>query len=171
MALKTMIENLNKARKAYEGQLAELGKNAQKAVAEFLAPLIPPGYAVKWTQYTPYFNDGDACTFSVHAPYIVSVDDEDSEGFGLAEAVEKYGKPDEERSYERRDWATNKTVTKTYTVHGFPKIDGWTKAKMKQLDDAWDELPEDLLESAFGDHVEAIVRADGTFEVNKYSHD
>lgn len=26
--------------------------------------------AVKWHQYTPYFNDGDACEFSIHEPRI-----------------------------------------------------------------------------------------------------
>lgn len=54
-------------------QLQENLKEAAKAevVRElFLAFFAdsPEVKAVKWTQYTPHFNDGDACTFSVHGP-------------------------------------------------------------------------------------------------------
>ncbi len=191
MALKTMIENLNKARESYEKQLAAVGKNAQKAVAEFLAPLIPPGHGVRWNQYTPYFNDGESCTFSVNEPYLVRLGDEDEEDDGeendieLRGASKLYGTADREESYEtddhnkelprkpgalyyQREYA-KKTVT--YTVKGFPKIEGWTKAKIKELENAWGELPHDLLEQAFGDHVRVIVKHGGEFDVGEYSHD
>lgn len=33
--------------------------------------LSAPGVeAVRWNQYTPYFNDGDACTFSIYSAYV-----------------------------------------------------------------------------------------------------
>jgi hypothetical protein len=185
MALKTMIENLNKARAAYDKQLAGLGKKAQKGIAEHLLGLIPPGYALKWTQYTPYFNDGEACTFSVKEPYLVRLKDEDGEGMSLDEAIDRYGQEDKEESYETDDYENElprttgqpyyqhnyakKTVT--YTVEGFPKIEGFTKAKLKELSRAWSALPEDLLKKAFGDHVEVIVRSNGKFSVDEYSHD
>jgi hypothetical protein len=36
-------------------------------------------HAITWLQYTPYFNDGEACEFSVHHPYALHkpLDDED----------------------------------------------------------------------------------------------
>lgn len=77
MALKTMIENLNKAREAYEKQLESLGKDAQKAVAEALGALIPEGKVLVWTQYTPYFNDGDACIFGVNDAYLQDASEDD----------------------------------------------------------------------------------------------
>ena len=177
MALKTMIENLNKARADYEAQLASIGENAQKAVAEFLSPLVPPGYAVTWRQYTPHFNDGDACTFSVHDPELAKLDDDGdtSEGIDFGTAIERYGKPDEIKSYMRNDYSygrgNNEQVKVEYTEHGFPAIDGWSVEKLEALGKAWGELPEDMLESAFGDHVSVAIKYDGTFDVSDYSHD
>ena len=34
-----------------------------------------------WTQYTPHWNDGDACTFSAHTDYLYINGSEDSESF------------------------------------------------------------------------------------------
>ena len=39
----------------------------------------PDVKSIKWKQYTPYFNDGDACTFSVHEAYVFTgANNEDS---------------------------------------------------------------------------------------------
>jgi hypothetical protein len=188
MALQTMIEKLNEAKKAYEAQLAELGKQGQKAVADFLAPLIPPGYKLMWTQYTPYFNDGEACHFGVHDAYLVKDGEEgrlDDIGIGIYDAISKYGTADEEKSYETDDYSkelprqpgdslyTRRYAKKKvfYTDHGLPAIDGYSKETLKELGQAWSALPEDLLEQAFGDHARCSISSDGTSSVDEYSHD
>lgn len=38
----------------------------------------PEVESVRWTQYTPYFNDGDPCEFSTHELYLKLVGDDDS---------------------------------------------------------------------------------------------
>ena len=46
----------------------EIKKLGSEAFSEAYAPLFnqyPEVESVSWTQYTPYFNDGDSCTFSV----------------------------------------------------------------------------------------------------------
>ena len=182
MALQTMIEKLNTARREYNAQLAEIAKGGQKEIGAFLGPLIPPGYALKWKQYTPYFNDGDACTFSVHEPYLSKVgeeDEDDDEDRTLDQAIDRYGDPDRQESYQTNDYSAaawrpdgkypQKTVT--YVVRGFPAIDGYDKTALEKLRDAWDSLPEDVLKGAFGDHVACQVLADGTASVDEYSHD
>ena len=40
--------------------------------------LVPGLEAVRWDQYAPYFNDGEACEFSVNEPYF-SFEEETSE--------------------------------------------------------------------------------------------
>lgn len=125
MALKTMIENLTTKKREYDEALAALGKDLGNEVASHLAPLIPLGYALGWTQYAPYFNDGDACVFSVHEPFLKRDDresdeddgeDEDgaeeanNEGAGpdkmeLGTAMDRYGKADEPKSYETNDYS------------------------------------------------------------------
>lgn len=61
--LKSKLEALRK-------EMSEQGKSAlQQDFKEFF-DANPKILAVRWKQYTPYFNDGDPCTFSVHEPYI-----------------------------------------------------------------------------------------------------
>lgn len=195
MALATMIEKLNAAKKAYEDQLASIGKDAQKAVAEFLVPHMPAGFALFWTQYTPYFNDGETCTFSVHDVYLVATDkleecrnrsSGEEFGFSFSTAKKRYGRPDETKSYETDDYSKplpRKTAgfgyesqryekkKVEYVEPGFPAIEGYDVAKLDELSKAWHALPEDLMENAFGDHVRCSISADGTVAVNEYDHD
>lgn len=65
------IERLSKEIKEHEKVISELGLDA---VCDSLIPFFEkyPDVTIWWEQYTPYFNDGDACTFrSGHDyPYI-----------------------------------------------------------------------------------------------------
>lgn len=59
-------------------------------VANKLFTTIPEIESVFWTQYTPYFNDGDACTFSVNDIYFNLYDDptlEDEDIYGEGSVV------------------------------------------------------------------------------------
>ena len=62
--------------KALNSQLAdirkEMVKTAQTALKDeckLLFEKYPEMEEFSWTQYTPYFNDGDECVFSVHSDY------------------------------------------------------------------------------------------------------
>lgn len=70
MALKTMVDRLNKARDEYQKQLASLGKDAQEAIAKAISECLPPDKQLMWAQYTPYFNDGEPCVFRVNDGYL-----------------------------------------------------------------------------------------------------
>lgn len=179
MALATMIKELNAARKAYNDKLASLGDDTAKAIGEYLAPHIPEGFTVQWHQYTPYFNDGDATTFSVHEPYLVKLEpDADREVISryaedeetcldLGSAID-YGEPDREVTEPNR-WKPGEMYT--YNRRGVPLIDGLPQDQFRALLAAWNELPEDMLEAAFGDHVRCRVYSDGTTVTNDHSHD
>ena len=174
MALNTMIENLIKARKNYEDQLRALGPQAQVAVVTALSPLIPTGYTLQWKQYTPSFSDGDPCVFRVNDPYLVR-DTEEGNDWDLNSVIHEWGVPDSEVSYTENDWNAPrdvgggyKKITKTYTRHGFPVIEGWTKGKVEELFALWKTLPEDLLKKAFGDGCTVIIKSDGTYTNDEY---
>lgn len=70
MALATALKKIQTARKNYDSALSALGR---KALAKELGALIPKGYAIAWTQYTPGFNDGDPCTFTMDDPSIAPI--------------------------------------------------------------------------------------------------
>lgn len=58
------FQEITQMKKDYEAKVAAVGKEAVVAAyVEAMAP-HPTVLGVRWQQYTPYFNDGDACTFS-----------------------------------------------------------------------------------------------------------
>lgn len=53
-------------------------------------------WGIAWTQYTPYFNDGEDCIFSVNDPYELpqTLPDEDKEKFAMSDNVNVYALDD-----------------------------------------------------------------------------
>jgi len=90
-AMKQLSDELTQAREEYQ-------KNAKKVFKEALKEFFdayPDVAAVKWTQYAPYFNDGEPCTFGVNEPELAYVDNADEflqDYEDESEAAEKIGK-------------------------------------------------------------------------------
>lgn len=174
MALQTMIKKLVDARKAYDEQLASIGAAVGKEIAEYLAPFIPAGYGVRWRQYTPYFNDGEACEFSVHEAYLVpAYRGEDGDIMFGRPPVEGEVAEDEDE-YEDSDsgvalgsWGLESYGKQDYN----PLIEGFSPEALQALITARNDLPDDMLERAFGDHAHVVILADGTFQRSSYDHD
>jgi len=64
-----MNEKLVRLTEQYEAMVKTLQEQANATIADMLAQIFDgnsPPYCVSWTQYTPYFNDGDECTFGVN---------------------------------------------------------------------------------------------------------
>ena len=72
LTLQEQINNLNK-------QMQEKSKELMKeAFREFLEKYNDIVDNIYWTQYTPHFNDGEACEFGVNDVYILLKNDEDA---------------------------------------------------------------------------------------------
>lgn len=105
---------------------------------------LPEVHSVQWDQYTPYFNDGDPCYFSVNEARVLFTnynEEEDDEG----------------------DWGTG--FQGTWNLVRDSEV-------YKLLDKLNDELDhhEVILQKTFGDPAE--VTYDGeTFTVEHYAHD
>ncbi len=139
-----------------------------------------------WTQYTPYFNDGDICEFGVHGTWIRTVeDDEDLGGYDLEITDShptlgtydwvRHEKTQEEIWDERKRKATphwpNPYVS-TYEYREVPRDPKFpdTYARAKRLNVISSGNYDEALLKAFGDHCEVTVTKDG-FQVDEYSHD
>jgi hypothetical protein len=75
-------EEIRKAREEREVIDAALKKNVQQLFNMQIKELFskqPVLNSFSWAQYTPYFNDGDECTFSVNREYIKINDTENDE--------------------------------------------------------------------------------------------
>jgi len=113
-----------------------------------------------WSQYTPYFNDGDTCTFSANTDYI--------------RINEEY--------VDDSDWVNETTITNYGTWNRDKKVYEGRKEVPnlnydEELSKASNEISEFLSNfdneffiSQFGDHVEITVTAEGV-SVDEYEHD
>ena len=118
----------------------------------------PDVVAVKWTQYTPYFNDGDTCYFRANEPYFKFKGMPEEMGYnedGFVELPHTYGYSNQynEEEYTSIWNNVNKTLYKN------------CKEFVSFLNNN-----EDALETIFGDHVEVTVTAEGVF-VEEYDHE
>lgn len=145
-----LFDELFALKKAYDTKLEEEGEAAVKEVFKEFFEAHSNVESVYWTQYTPYFNDGDPCYFSVHDFHLelaeAETEDEDDED-----------EDEDNTDYEMSAWYLSR------------KEDPELKKLGEDLGTLSD-IPDDVLESVFGDHCKVIATRDG-FNVKEYSHD
>ena len=155
----------------------------------------PQLVSYSWTQYTPYFNDGDECVFRCQGDYptvVIVVDDGvlgynsnsgelelDGEELESAEdilrqfknlggGVDSFSKNGKIYAFDTQ--ANTVTVNgekiKTYDEHR-KVFDGLEKVVGKFLGAFEDED----MKTMFGDHMRVTVHSDGTIETDEYQHD
>ena len=113
-----------------------------------------------WSQYTPYFNDGDPCTFSTNTDYIYINGDcvDDSEWINET-IITNYGTWNREKKvYEGRTEVPNLNYDSELA-----KANDEIKEFLRNFDN-------DFFMSQFGDHAEITVTAEGV-SVDEYEHD
>lgn len=136
---------------------------------------LPEVTAVTWTQYTPYFNDGDACTFSVYEPRVilnyatsVATDMHDDDEEVDVKSYSEY----ELYEYDRGPDGRVKSYDKENRIY---LLDGHSTVELADRLDSFGKLLEsgafniDLLKS-FGDPAEVRATKDG-FSVEHYDHE
>lgn len=144
-------------------------QKGQADLRTILLPLLnhPNVEAVRWEQYTPYFNDGDVCEFSVGEPeYKFAGVNEDAGDY-----EDGFVDPDYSshpvvvgligtRKYDReaREFVTTPGSDPglTEAVHAFKEIASGSY--------------DDLLLEAFGDHARVLVTGE-KITVDFYEHD
>lgn len=135
----TMKDARETARNAFMGELKKVFANH------------PELKVMTWTQYTPYFNDGDTCTFDVNSAHVSNY-----------ESVSPWGEWDDEEEDEPDDFFV---IDLGYgrEANRYPVLKELNKFMQSQLGN-------DVLEFAFGDHVQVKVTATG-IDVSEYDHD
>ncbi|QNN98369.1 hypothetical protein SEA_LILMARTIN_129 [Streptomyces phage LilMartin] len=132
--------------------------------------------SVRWEQYTPSFNDGEPCRFSVHR-VSVSLNGFSVPEDGYESSEDRWYDEDEEvffDEYELYEYGTNEDGSRNwdeciYEVQGIPteEIKNALKTLNQVLDSgahyAW-------LMSSFGDPAEVTATSD-TFDVERCEHE
>lgn len=146
-----LMQQLQDLQAQYEEKAKKIGKPAFVELATPLFECCPELEAIVWTQYTPHFNDGGACTFSINL----------YDGFYSKKAVEEAG---EDFDYDDGD------------IDGYGndahKLTAAQKKVFKSFEDfLTGTIGEDLAERVFGDGVKVTLWRDGKIDVDDYDHD
>lgn len=174
---------------AVRNEMKKMAKEkGSEMILELFKPLFNLGVAqVSWNQYTPYFNDGEACEFRVGDTYIsftnVSADGylDEEDGWYYGSDMERAFQPFvEPQSYSWRKY-TAEDIANLRRDHEARLVNfmemGLSKASVSDIAKAKDEVDtlmeknEELLKMIFGDHIRVLVRSDGQIDVEEYEHD
>lgn len=131
--------------RAAQADMKLVMKGAFQDGATAVFEAFPELNSFTWHQYTPYFNDGDACTFGTSVNYCVL----------------NYGDDEDENEAVRAD-------REEYYRQGDTSVRAKAHAAVTQFLQCFDD---DTLEAMFGDHAEITVKRDGTTDVDSYDHD
>ena len=74
------IQDIMAKKAEFQKELTEFGKAALSEEFKKVFDAHPDLKAIRWRQYTPYFNDGDPCTFRVGEVYAKFADTDEEEG-------------------------------------------------------------------------------------------
>jgi hypothetical protein len=157
---KTMATPASSKYKALKAKMAEAKKlmeeTAQKAFTEMSAEFFednPSLVSFTWNQFTPYWNDGDVCTFGANCDY-PSVTFTASDGKVV--------------SYNEN--SGNCTDADDFDLDSKP-YDKEIKKLVEATGNFLGNFEEEDLKVMFGDHMEITVNRSGKVEKEEYEHE
>ncbi len=171
--IQTELDKLIEAQRQLKQEFQTKAQGLFKSVTKEFFNKNPAITMITWTQYTPYFNDGEECVFSVYEPSFTNcpIDEKDD--------ISRWG----EYEGENEDvWAvTNPAyIIKSGGIQYTKEKSALTAlAESKQIDIASMEAfsnmiqsPEmkDVMRAMFEDHVTIIATREG-FDVEEFEHD
>lgn len=171
--LKNKFDELVEQQRELAKKFQETAQSLFKETTKEFFDNNPAVKAVVWTQYTPFFNDGEVCVFRVNDPTFTNAEGED------LNEVSPYGEyeGDNEKVWaieawslknlydESRDWleGTRQAIKESGSVINIELCNQFEKM-ITSIDF------EDVMRAMFGDHVKVIATKDG-FDVEEYDHD
>jgi len=147
--IERIVEEFNLVQKEFQ---AKAKTALQSAFKEFF-DANPRIEGVYWRQYTPYFNDGDTCEFSVGEMYALA---------GPTSEDEQYDHP-EDRSNTFDDYGR-------YGDEAFNKEWAAEIKNFSKFNRTINQLPDDVFLQTFGDHS-SITATRAGFDVEEYEHE
>lgn len=183
---KELSSRISKAKKDIEKLKSKLVKDTQLLFKVSLKDIFNKNknlVSFAWTQYTPHWNDGDACTFSAHTDYIYLNGSDESESLWDVENlyndvidkenVIKKLKAENAKLAKKKDqkWQIESNERKIEEIQNTDiKEIEWKANALKDISELLSSANDDCLMEMFDDHVKVIVTKDG-IETESYQHD
>lgn len=182
--IRNKIKNNQKQIEKIKSQLVKDSEKLFKMSCKEIFEKNPGFNSFAWTQYTPYWNDGDSCEFSAHTDYLYINDEEEESDLYNVEKDFKELKQKEKTiktlSKEIEELKKKGKESGWEIEHAQNRIEKLNKLNLedvekrfnflKDIADLLENIDQDTLETMFGDHAKVIVSADG-IEVESYQHD
>jgi hypothetical protein len=153
--LNEMRIKMQQMKKEYEEVIQNFGKEIFNSATKELFENNPKLTSFGWYQYTPYFNDGEECTFRVNRDYLTL----NRTGESLDRCGVDYWK-DPKYNYTPPD-------PKDYNCDSIDEL----ISIVEGIDKVLDLFEDDDLSLMFGDHAEITVFRDGRIDIDSYDHD
>jgi len=214
MDYESLLKNFDELNSQINAAKQEMRGKSKGLVESSVAMLFDACHEIQqvhWTQYTPYFNDGEACEFGVNEINFLLVGDEDFEPYessplytqrDLDRAIKDYESavlynksPEFWREQYLKDYETKYGRPYGYgsmNVKPYPSDPSEAQESIDEIKEqmekipaerasaimenfqafknAMSKIPEDIMETLYGDHAMIIIDRDGT-TVEEYSHD
>lgn len=170
------INELQAARAAAQKAIEAEGKDLFTAACAELFAAHPLLISFGWTQYTPYFNDGDECTFRCNTDYInlkVADAEEEEEPVVAVEGEESEDEDDEDEEEEEEDY-DDEDEDDEFGSWGLDEIPEDKLTPKQKAGKAVLELlglfDDEDYKTFFDNHVRVTVTKNGV-RTTEYSHD
>ncbi|TXH11329.1 MAG: hypothetical protein E6R04_01745 [Spirochaetes bacterium] len=163
--IKSKIEEVKALRKTYLDKLSDAFEDVLKSLAGEIFERDAGIKGISWVQYTPYFNDGDPCTFSIYdAQFCMSPED--------VEQNETFLSPESEIELDEETF-----VCASISGYGLDERSTPSqKARFKPLVELLSEVDsvlatfEEAAQDFYGDGVRVFVTREG-ITTEEYNHD
>lgn len=164
--LDTLISEFDAAKKEFANRAQSFMKEAFKKVFDN----HPEITAFVWTQYSPYFNDGEECVFGVNEVSFTNLPEEE---LGDIYGGEYTGERDDVADSYGDNSESEFFVLNEYSMRN--------KLKLRAINTPLDDVSalinalqsssmEDVMEQTFGNHVRVVATRAG-FDIDEYHHD
>lgn len=167
----TIFEEIKQKQLELQKMMEARGQEALKEYFEEIFAADPELKKIRWVQYTPYFNDGEPCVFSIGEPefnFGEESDDDEYDGYSYGEAegwTTAWGMEWKARQHHGIDHKEFNALSDEQKA----ELLGPRTNLMRQIEGDLN-TNEKVFEMVFNDHVQVTATPDG-FEVEEYYHD
>lgn len=176
-ALEEQMNSVNKEIEALKKTHIETSKKVFHGAVEAFFKMYPEVEALQWSQYTPYFNDGDSCEFSVNDLNVLTSEEVEGLENGEIDRHELY----ENNPFEKPSDYVYRNAKDEYYANQIKTWDDRVakigEDRIKELDEGvkkfkkiFGSISDDTMLSLFGDHVQITVTRKG-IDVDEYDHE
>lgn len=173
----TILERIKREvlnfKKKKEALVAELRLEFPKLVTPFMeeSNFIEN---ISWTQYTPYFNDGDSCTFGVNTDYLSVNGDYENKMYRDVISFKIKNEEDleiDKKMCEEMGYRLSKRKIGDYGYKKNIEYSAYEASILKNIKSVLAQIPDDFYEDLFGDHVQVTITKQGEITVEEYDHE